>query len=70
MDAQMYRVSYVNQLDGERRVLIGGVDLPTARDVAAKFGNKRDQLNYMGPGVAIDIDDGTPDGAVIAKATT
>lgn len=63
-----YRVTYINALDGQKRVLVGSVDLATAQSVVARFGNKRDRLNYMGPGVAIDLDDGTPDGAAIAKA--
>ena len=67
--SEQFRVSYVNKIDGKRRVLIGAVDRETAKRVREKFGNPRDDLNYMGPGVRIDAEDGTPDGAVIGGST-
>lgn len=69
MNTEAYRVSYINQMDGRRHVLIGKVGRETADAVASKFGDKRDTLHYMGEGVRVDLDDGTPDGAAIAKAT-
>lgn len=59
-----YRVSYVNQLDGNRRVLIGAVDRETADAVVAKCGNKKN-VHYYLKGVKVEKCDGTPDGEIV-----
>jgi hypothetical protein len=63
-----FRVAYINPLDGSRRVFIGGVDRATAVAVMSKWGNQNEGEFYMGPGMAIEPCDGTPDGNVITQA--
>ncbi len=63
-----YRVSYINKLDGSRRVLIGNISKSTAESVFAKVSDKSSPHFYMGKGVQVEQDDGTPDGAIIKQA--
>jgi hypothetical protein len=62
------RVVYRNQLDGTKRVLIGGLDAMTALDVLVKFGDVSKPQFYMGRETRIEDCDGTPDGAVIEES--
>jgi hypothetical protein len=62
------RVTYTNQLDGQRRVLVGGLSQEAAEAVAASWGNPRRKNFYLGP-VEIEDCDGTPDGDVISRPT-
>lgn len=71
MTAELYRVTYVNSLDGERHVLIGALDKATAERVYARATDWRGDM-FMGGRSANDPSrvilepcDGTPDGAVI-----
>lgn len=63
-----YRVSYVNPLDGLRRVLVGQIDKGAADAVLAKWGDPKQPAFYMGKGTRIDECDGTPDGAPVTEA--
>jgi hypothetical protein len=65
MASPAFRVTYINQLDGERRVLVGALSMEQAIAVKAKFGDKREAFTYMGPGVEIGFCDGTADGEIV-----
>lgn len=63
----VYRISYVNGLDGKRRVFVGGLDQATADKVMAKWGNPKERYFYMGPGIRVEECDGTPDGEPVPE---
>jgi hypothetical protein len=62
------RVSYINGIDGKRRVFAGGLDQATADKVMARWGNPKERYFYMGPGIRVEECDGTPDGALVADS--
>jgi hypothetical protein len=52
--AYMYQVTYFNAQLGKTCVLIDNIDMETALEVLAKFGDKREKFHYMGPQTKIE----------------